>query len=116
LLTALTAVRRYEAELTGRLLEGLLARPRFKVWGITQRDRLGWRVPTVSLTCADRTGDELAESLGRHEIFTWNGNLYALELSERLGLEKGGGFLRLGLVHYNTPAEIDRLLQVLDAI
>ena len=43
-----------------------------------------------------------------------NDSLGALELSERLGLEGGGGFLRLGLVHYNTAAEIDRLLQVLD--
>jgi cysteine desulfurase family protein (TIGR01976 family) len=112
--SAMTAIRRYEAGLAERLLEGLAARPHFKVWGVTQRDRLAWRVPTVSITCADRTPDELAEHLGRHEFYTWNGNLYALELSERLGLEQRGGFLRLGLVHYNTTAEIDRLLGVLD--
>jgi cysteine desulfurase family protein (TIGR01976 family) len=115
LLSALTAVRRYEAGLAGRLLDGLAARPRFKVWGVTQRDRLAGRVPTVSITCADRTPDQLAEHLARHEIYSWNGNLYALELSARLGLEQGGGWLRLGLVHYNTPAEIDRLLEALDA-
>jgi selenocysteine lyase/cysteine desulfurase len=113
--SAMTAIRRYEASLAERLLAGLAARSRFKVWGITQRDRLAWRVPTISVTCADRTPDELTEHLARHEFYTWNGNLYALELADRLGLEQRGGFVRLGLVHYNTPAEIDRLLGVLDA-
>jgi selenocysteine lyase/cysteine desulfurase len=44
----------------------------------------------------------------------WSGNLYALELTRRLGLEGRGGFLRLGLVHYNTAEEVDRLLKALD--
>jgi cysteine desulfurase family protein (TIGR01976 family) len=113
--TALAAVRRYEAGLAERLLEGLAARPRFKVWGVTHPDRLSWRAPTVSITCADRSPRELAEHLAGQEIYAWEGNLYALELSELLGLERRGGFLRLGLVHYNTPAEVDRLLATLDA-
>ena len=43
-------------------------------------------------------------------------DLYALGLTERLGLEDRGGFLRLGLVHYNTPEEIDQLVQALDEL
>ncbi len=113
--SALAAIRRYEAGLAERLLEGLAARPRFKVLGITQRDRLAWRVPTISITCADRTPDELASHLAQHEYYTWSGNMYALELSERLGVEQHGGFLRLGLVHYNTLTEIDHLLNMLDS-
>jgi cysteine desulfurase family protein (TIGR01976 family) len=113
--TAMAAIRRYEAGLTGRLLEGLAARPRFKVWGITDPARLAWRAPTVSITCADRSPRELAEHLASCEIYTWEGNLYALELSELLGVERRGGFLRLGLVHYNTPAEVDQVLAALDA-
>jgi selenocysteine lyase/cysteine desulfurase len=58
----------------------------------------------------------MAEHLARRQIYTWNGNMYALELTERLGLENRGGVLRLGLVHYNTAEEIDRLLQALDDI
>ncbi len=112
----MTAIREYEAELAARLLRGLAERRRFRVWGVTDPRRLAERVPTVAVTAADRTPDEMAEALARRHIYTWSGNLYALELSERLGLEERGGFLRLGLVHYNTAEEVDRLLQALDEI
>jgi selenocysteine lyase/cysteine desulfurase len=42
--------------------------------------------------------------------------MYAQEVSERLGLEARGGFVRLGMVHYNTPEEIDRVLEALDEL
>jgi selenocysteine lyase/cysteine desulfurase len=51
--------------------------------------------------------------LGEEGIFTWNGNFYALGLTEKLGVESSGGFLRIGLVHYNTVEEIHRLLKAL---
>jgi selenocysteine lyase/cysteine desulfurase len=74
------------------------------------------RVPTISITDSTLTPLQLAEQLSRHEIFVWNGNLYALSLSERLGLEERGGFLRIGLVHYNTAEEVKRLLRILDSL
>ena len=43
----------------------------------------------------------------------WSGNFYALELAERMGVESRGGFVRLGLVHYNTSEEVDRTLTAL---
>jgi cysteine desulfurase family protein (TIGR01976 family) len=112
----MAAIQAYEARLGRRLLEALAERPRFKVWGITAPGRLAWRVPTVALTLADRPAAELAERLAAREIFAWHGNMYALSLSERLGLEGRGGFLRLGLVHYNTAEEIDRLVAALDEL
>jgi cysteine desulfurase family protein (TIGR01976 family) len=116
LVRALTAIRAHESTLVRRLLEGLAARPRFRIWGITDPAHLAQRAPTVSITCADRTPRQIAEHLGAREIYAWDGNLYALSLSERLGLEERGGFLRLGLVHYNTPEEVDRVLQALDEL
>jgi cysteine desulfurase family protein (TIGR01976 family) len=110
------AIRDYETQLALRLLDGLAARPRFRVWGITKRDQLAWRVPTVSITAADRTPLQIAEHLAGREIYVWNGNMYALELTERLGLEETGGLLRLGMVHYNTLEEVDRLLTTLDEL
>jgi selenocysteine lyase/cysteine desulfurase len=56
----------------------------------------------------------MAEELAAHGIFVWHGNFYALPLTERLGVEPDG-MVRLGLVHYNTASEIDRLVSVLDA-
>ncbi len=110
------AIENYERKLAERLLDGLRSRPRLRVWGITQRERLGERVPTVSITAADHTPLQIAEHLAEREIYTWNGNMYALELTERLGLEEHGGLLRLGLVHYNTVEEIETLLQALDEL
>jgi cysteine desulfurase family protein (TIGR01976 family) len=111
---AMTAVQTYEADLCHRLLTGLADRPRFRVWGISDVGRLAERTPTVSITAQDRTPEQVARHLAGREIYAWNGNFYALELTERLALEKNGGLLRLGLVHYNTADEVDRLLQALD--
>ena len=72
--------------------------------------------PTFSITHAERSPREIAQHLALRHIYAWNGNMYALGLSERLGLEERGGFLRLGVMHYNTEAEIARLLNVLDEL
>ncbi len=116
LVRAFQAIEDYERKLAEHLLDGLRSRPRFRVWGINQRERLGERVPTVSITSTERTPLQIAEHLAKREIYTWNGNMYALELTERLGLEDQGGILRLGLVHYNTLEEIDTLLRALDDV
>jgi selenocysteine lyase/cysteine desulfurase len=65
---------------------------------------------------ADQTPLALATKLGDRGFFTWDGNYYALNLTERLDVEKSGGFLRIGLVHYNTAEEVDRLLEALRGI
>ena len=70
---------------------------------------------TVSLTHERFTPAELAERLGQQGIFVWHGNYYALNLTESLGLEPEG-MLRIGLVHYNTATEVDRLLEALHGL
>jgi cysteine desulfurase family protein (TIGR01976 family) len=114
--SALEAIRSYEAGLCSRLLAGLRERPRFRIWGIPEPQRVAERVPTVAITCSDRTPEEVARHLAARHIYVWNGNLYAQELTERLGLEQRGGFVRLGLVHYNTAEEVDRVLRALDEL
>lgn len=113
---AMNAIRAHEQTLTGRLLAGLAERPRFRVWGVRDLDRLDDRVPTVAITARDVLPQTLAEHLSARQIYVWSGNMYAQELSERLGLEASGGFVRLGMVHYNTPGEIDAVLAALDAL
>jgi cysteine desulfurase family protein (TIGR01976 family) len=110
----MAAIQEYEAGLTHMLLAELAERSRFNVWGITDPARLRQRVPTVSITLPGRSSEDLAAHLAARHIYAWSGNFYALELTERLGLEDRGGLLRLGLVHYNTADEIDRLMQALD--
>src|SRR5439155_17043558 len=70
----LAAVRDYEAKLGSMLLDALADRPRFKVWGITDRQRLRERVPTVAVTLTDQPAGQMAEHLAAQEIYVWSGN------------------------------------------
>jgi selenocysteine lyase/cysteine desulfurase len=85
------------------------------VWGITDRARFGERTPTAAVTFAGHTSEAVARALGDRGIATWWGNFYAIGPMERLGLEPDG-VLRIGLTHYNTVGEVDRLLDELRAI
>ena len=96
-----------------RMIRGLLEIPGLRFYGISDPARFGERVPTVGVRIPGRTPLEAATFLGDRGIFTWDGNYYALNLTERLGIEKDGGFLRIGLVHYNTMEEVERLLATL---
>jgi selenocysteine lyase/cysteine desulfurase len=111
---AWTAIWRYEQTLIDRLISGLRGIPGVRIYGIT--NRLDWdkRVATVSIRKEGTTPEQLARALAAEGIFTWNGNFYALSISERLGVEASGGLLRIGLAHYNTLDEVDRCLRVLD--
>src|SRR5690606_10079063 len=115
LIFAYQAIREYETDLTVQLLEGLRELPQLRIWGIAAPQRVHERMPTVAVTHRHRTPHELAEALGQRGIFAWHGNYYALSLSEALGREPHG-MLRIGLVHYNTSDEIDRLLHALREI
>lgn len=110
LLAAYRATHNHEMTLFLRLAEGLFAIPDLQFFGISDLKRLQERCSTVSIRLANHTPAEVAAFLGERGIFTWDGNYYALNLTERLGVEAKGGLLRIGLVHYNTIEEVDRLL------
>jgi cysteine desulfurase family protein (TIGR01976 family) len=116
LLAAYDVIRPYERSLAERLIKGLLAIPGLTFYGIKEAARGAERVPTVAIRISGHTPRELASHLGERGIFTWDGNYYALNLSERLGVEPSGGMLRIGLVHYNTSEEVDRALEALDEL
>jgi cysteine desulfurase family protein (TIGR01976 family) len=113
LLAAYRATRQYETALVSRLIEGLLAIPGLRFFGIRDPKRFGERCSTLSVRLGKHTPTEVAAYLGERGIFTWDGNYYALNLTERLGVEQNGGLLRIGLVHYNTMEEVERLLSAL---
>ena len=113
LLAAYRATRQHEMALLSRLVQGLLAIPGLRFFGIRDPKQFHQRCSTVSLRLANHTPTEVAAFLGERGIFTWDGNYYALNLTERLGVEAIGGLLRIGLVHYNTLEEVDSLLAAL---
>ncbi len=115
IVAALNAIRRYESRLCDQLLDGLLTIPGITVWGITNQEDRNRRVPTVSITHSKLRPVELAQKLAAAGIFVWHGNFYALPLTERLDVEPDG-MVRIGLVHYNTPEEVDYLLEQLEQL
>jgi cysteine desulfurase family protein (TIGR01976 family) len=115
-LAAYDAIAKYERGLMETLIIGLLAIPGLKLYGISDPMRFDHRCPTIAVRVAGHTPIELATRLGERGFFTWDGNYYALNLTERLDVEKDGGFLRIGLAHYNTAEEVERLLGALREI
>jgi selenocysteine lyase/cysteine desulfurase len=107
------AIRAHERTLMKRMLKGLAGIPGVRLYGIGDPARLDSRCPTFAVRIEEHTPLELATRLGERGIFTWDGNYYAINLTERLGVEKDGGFLRIGFVHYNTEHEVDRVLDEL---
>jgi len=104
----------YEHQLIDRLITGLKSIPRVRIYGITNRMEWEHRVATVSIRKEGLTPEQIATKLAEQNIFVWNGNFYAVSISERLGVEQSGGLVRIGLAHYNTIEEIDRCLAVID--
>ena len=103
----------YERRLIAQLIEGLQTIPNVRIYGITDPGRFEERCSTLSLRIGDHSPQRIAEFLAERGIFTWDGNYYALNLTERLQVEQKGGMLRIGLVHYNTLEEVERLLNAL---
>ena len=95
------------------MIKGLLTIRNLKFYGITDQQRLAHRTPTFAVRIQDHTPLDLASKLGDRGFFTWDGNYYALNLTERLDVERNGGFLRIGLVHYNTVEEVDGVVAAL---
>jgi cysteine desulfurase family protein (TIGR01976 family) len=120
IVAAFEQIHHYEHGLMERMIAGLSRIPGLKLYGITDPARFEERCPTLAVRMADLTRGNtplaLATKLGDRGFFTWDGNYYALTLAERLDVEKTGGFLRIGLVHYNTVEEVDRLLWALREI
>jgi cysteine desulfurase family protein (TIGR01976 family) len=116
LVAAMTAIVDYERALVTRLVDGLEVIPGITIHGITDRSRFGERVPTVSISIEGVHPHDAAERLGRQGIYVWDGDFYATSLIEALGKAETGGILRIGLVHYNTADEVDRVVEAVEAL
>ncbi len=114
--TGYVAIGQHESRLAESMMRGLLEIPGLKLYGIADPTQLDRRCPTFAVRIANHTPLALATKLGDRGFFTWDGNYYALNLTERLDVEKDGGFLRIGLAHYNTAEEVARFLSALREI
>ncbi|HMB22160.1 MAG TPA: cysteine desulfurase-like protein [Anaerolineales bacterium] len=110
---AMTAIHTYELELERALLAALESVPGLHLYGLTDANRLEERVATFSFRLKDLHPRVVAEKLAQQGIYVWDGNYYALNTTERLGVEDKGGMVRVGAVHYNTLEEVERLKEAL---
>jgi cysteine desulfurase family protein (TIGR01976 family) len=116
ILAAHEAIHAHEQQMTAKMLAGLQAIPGLKLYGIINPQQFDNRCATFVVRIEGHTPLELATKLGERGFFTWDGNYYAMNLTEQLKVEQVGGFLRIGLVHYNTREEVERLLGALREI
>jgi cysteine desulfurase family protein (TIGR01976 family) len=110
---AMTTIHAYELELGRALLGALESVPGLHLYGLTDANRIEDRVATFSFRLKDLHPRVVAEKLAQQDIYVWDGNYYALNITERLGVEESGGMVRVGAVHYNTLEEIERLKEAL---
>jgi cysteine desulfurase family protein (TIGR01976 family) len=113
---AYQAATDYERPLTQQLIDELRSIPGVQVQGMTKAERLQERVPTVSITHPRHRATSLAQALAAQGINVWSGHNYAYELARYLGLDEREGVLRIGLAHYNTAAEVDRIVHSLQRL
>ncbi len=113
---AMDVIAATERELARRALTALGDVPGLRLRGIADPGRMRERVPTFAFTLDGHSPRHVATELGRRGIAVWDGDYYAYELIRSLGLAESGGMVRVGLVHYNTAAEIDRLVDALGEI
>ncbi|MFZ1917806.1 MAG: cysteine desulfurase-like protein [Terriglobales bacterium] len=116
IVAAHAAIHPHERAMMEKMIAGLLEIKGLRLYGITDPRRFDHRCATTVVRIEGHTPLELATKLGERGFFTWDGNYYALNVTEQLDVERSGGFLRIGLVHYNTMEEVERLLAALREI
>ncbi len=110
---AMRSIRAYESELSRALLQALQSVPGLTLYGQSDPNKLHQRVATYSFRLGNLHPRRVAEELAQRGIYVWDGNYYAIHVTERLGLEESGGMVRVGGVHYNTLEEVEQLRQAL---
>jgi cysteine desulfurase family protein (TIGR01976 family) len=116
IVAGMNAIRSYERALVERIVSGLQAIRGVRIYGITDPARFEERLPVVSFTLEGHAPTQVARRLNEQAIFVWNGDFYAVHVIARLGLAETGGLVRVGINHYNTPEEVDRLLESIGEI
>jgi cysteine desulfurase family protein (TIGR01976 family) len=112
---AMSAIAEYERTLSRTLLDAVERIPGVTVHGVTARDRLHERIPTLCFSVDGRSAADVAARLAAHEIGVRSGHMYSPRLMARLGLAAAGA-VRASLVHYNTAAEIARFAGALQEV
>jgi len=111
ILHSMNAVANQQKSEGQRMLAELRALPKVTVYG-----RASDKTPTAYFNVSGYTPHEVAKYLDQNQINVWNGHNYAWEATAALGIRDSGSAIRAGIVHYNTPADLDRLVEAVGAL
>ena len=111
--TVFDAIAAHEEAIVTPLLDWLAERPDVRILGERSPNR-ALRVPTVAFTVPGRHASSIPECVDESKVAIRWGDFYAARAIDALGLRDAGGIVRASLVHYNTRAEVDRLIEALD--
>jgi cysteine desulfurase family protein (TIGR01976 family) len=106
LAASMATVGQYEGELFTRLDRALRSMAHVQVLG-SPLDR----TPTLSLTVSHMRPRQVTRELARRSVCAWDGDYYARELFDAIGVNETGGAVQLGLMHYNTADEVDHVVR-----
>jgi cysteine desulfurase family protein (TIGR01976 family) len=115
LVSAMEAIRDYEALLSRAMLEAL-NNVNATVYGIADAGQLSLRTPTLCFNLPGISPAKVTEMLAQKKIGVRDGHMYSPRLMKRLGLAKESGAVRASLVHYNTAEEVENFQRALAAI
>lgn len=108
--------RDYEEPLTNMLIDGISQIPGVSIYGITNPNRVHERVPTISMRHSRVKPTEIAKFLSNEGIYVWHGHNYAYEPTRFLNIPEEEGVVRIGLAHYNTVEEVNRVIRAIDEV
>jgi selenocysteine lyase/cysteine desulfurase len=111
---AFEAIAAYEEQLADQLLGFLRARRGVRIHGEPTADRAR-RVPTISFSVDGGSPEAIVRAVDGHGIGIRHGHFYSKGILRGLGIEPSEGVIRVSMVHYNTSAELDRVISALDA-
>jgi cysteine desulfurase family protein (TIGR01976 family) len=105
---------RREAELARPLLEFLASHPRVRLIGKASADPRE-RVSTMAFTVDGLPSSAVVAQLETRRLAARWGHFYARRAMGPLGLDPDQGLVRVSLAHYNTPEEVARVIEALEA-
>lgn len=114
--TGMAAIREHEYHISQAMMQMLSQIPHLRIYGLDDVHRVKERVPTFAINLEGIHPKEVAKQLDQRNIYVWDGNYYALAVTERLGVEESGGMVRIGAAHYNTLGEVEKLGHALKEI
>ena len=109
---AFVEIEDHEARLARAFLEGLDRLPKVNLFGVPEMNAN--RGPTFAISVEGHEPGAVAAHLASRGVYVWSGHYYAVNVMKQLGVIDQGGLVRVGFVHYNTKAEVDRALEGLD--